>query len=61
MLTFHLMGRLLAIGALLAAGYLLLNDMDGVRMSSGGGGSGAFSKYSGASKPAISGIANAAG
>lgn len=55
------MGRLLAIGALLAAGYLLLNDMDGVRMSSGGGGSGAFSKYSGASKPAISGIANAAG
>lgn len=55
------MGRLFAIGALLAAAYLVLNDTGTVRMSSGGGGSGAFSGYSGASKPAINGIANAAG
>jgi len=55
------MGRLLAMGALLAAGYLVLSDSGGIRLSTDGGGSGVFSTYSGASKPAISGIANAAG
>ena len=42
-------------------GKVVVQDRGGIRVSSGGGGSGGFSSYSGASKPAISGIANAAG
>lgn len=55
------MGKLIAIGALIAGAYLVVHDNGPSRMSSGGGGSGAFSGYTGAAKPAISGIAGAAG
>lgn len=54
------MGRLLAIGALIAAVYLVLNDSGTVRISTGSG-SGSFSGYTGASAPAINAIAGAAG
>lgn len=54
------MTRLLALGAALAAVLYLLNDTGTVRIS-GGGGSGAISGYTGASKTAIGGIAGAAG
>ena len=57
------MGRLFVIGGLLIAAYMVLNDNGSIRISGGpgGGGGGGFSTYSGASAPAISGIANAAG
>jgi hypothetical protein len=53
------MGKVLVIGALLVGAYLVVHDTGPSRMSSGG--SGAFSGYTNASKPAITGIANAAG
>lgn len=51
---------MLIIGAAIVGAWLVLNDTGTIRTTGGGGGSGAFSGYTGASKPAISGIAGAA-
>ena len=54
------MGRLLAIAALLLGAIYFLDQNGTVRISSGSSGGG-FSSYTGASAPAINGIAGAAG
>ena len=55
------MTRLLAFLALGAIAVYMLDETGTVRISSGGGGSNAFSGYAGSSAPAINGIAKAAG
>ena len=55
------MTRLIVILGLCAAAFFVLDGNGTVRISSGGGSTGAISGYTGASAPAIKGIANAAG
>lgn len=55
------MGRLVAFGALALGAYLVFGGGKLPTASTSGGGGSGFSSYTGASKPAISGIAAAAG
>ena len=55
------MTKTLALLALGAAALYMLEETGTVRISSGGGGSGAISGYANSSAPAIKGIADAAG
>ena len=55
------MGRVLVICGLLFGAYVVLSDNRSIRVGGGSGGSGAISGYTGASAPAINGIAGAAG